>query len=32
MKNWINYEIKDFTIPENHGEEILPLGAPAAPK
>ena len=26
IKNWVNYEVKDVTIPENFGEPILPLG------
>lgn len=30
IKNWLNYEIKDFTIPENFGEDILPLGGPSS--
>lgn len=29
LKDWVNYQIKDFTIPENFGEEILPLGGPS---
>jgi hypothetical protein len=30
MKNWVNFEVKDVTIPENFGEPILPLGGATA--
>lgn len=26
IKNWVNYEAKDFTIPENYGEPPVALG------
>ncbi len=30
IKDWLNYEVKDLTIPQNYGEVILPLGGGSA--